>query len=179
VLTNPTQSKDFNDTIPFNREEFEKRARENANDLEKYIAIIADKETDNEVADKAISKSIKLFVEGAQIQISRLGSEIKQDYPISEYLKRLRLLDYDKVEILWHKINYVSSIRQSGDKYYGTISYEQEFRGYKDGVLQYSDITKKNMEVMVQPYEKIGSNGQMQTKWEVFFGNIGVMVTRR
>jgi hypothetical protein len=181
----PTQQKsvsikkDTNDSIPFNSEELLKRAKENTTLLEQYIGIIADKETENEVADKAIDKSVKLFVQDAQIQVSRLGTDEKLSYPIHTYLKRLRILEYDRVEIIWHNIYYISTLRKSGDKYYGTISYEQEFRGYKEGVLKYVDNTDKNMEVVVQPYEKRGSDGQVQQKWEVFFGDISVMVTRK
>jgi hypothetical protein len=104
---------------------------ENASYLGAIHSIIADKETENEVAYKAIDKCLKMFVDDAQIQISVAGSDKIKPYSIHEYLKRLRLLDYDKIEIIWHKINYISSIRKSGDKYYGTISYEQNLEHIK------------------------------------------------
>lgn len=178
VLTNPSPANLSHDTIPFDPEEFKKRAQDNAKYLENLIGIIADKTTEQEIANRATDKAVKLFVEGALVQVSIVGTEQKPKYPIQNYLERLRVLPYDRVEIIWHKINYVSGIRKQGDKYYGTISYEQEFQGYIDGILTYSDITKKNMEVVVQPYEKLDAKGKVMQKWEVYFGDIGVMQTR-
>ncbi|MEP6750492.1 MAG: hypothetical protein ABJB86_22335, partial [Bacteroidota bacterium] len=97
---------------------------------------------------------------------------------IRAYLKAIKLYNYDKVEIEWTKLQYVSNLKKAPDgNYYGTISFEQVFRGYLDGKVVYEDLTVKTGEVILKSYEKM-VNGVSQDEWEVLLGDISVKTTK-
>ena len=60
---------------------------------------------------------------------------------------------------------------------YGTVSFEQEFRGYRDGKLVYSDVTLKHANVVLKMYEKT-YEGSTRKIWDVLLSDVGVEATK-
>lgn len=160
-------------------DEFSDKALHKIDDFTGYIEIIASKETYPESSNQAIDLAIELFVsEDAVVEVSTTGFNASVKRKIRDYLNRLKLLKYDKVDIQWADINYVSNFRMAPDgNYYGTVSVKQTFRGYKDNQVVYSDVTQKDVEVVIKGMEK-SINGQKEMVWDVLLSDIGVVDTK-
>lgn len=147
--------------------------------LSNYISIIADKSVNMPVRQKAVDLAVKLFVDKDQIiQVSSTNRSSIRSYRIGEYLNRLRVLPYSKVEVEWYDITYVSDYRYGSDgKYYAIATVFQKFRGYSaEGELLYEDVTRKNIEISVGQYTKrIGD--QEYREWDVLLRQISVVET--
>jgi hypothetical protein len=158
---------------------FEKLAEVKANDFGKYLRIISNKEEDEEDKLYAIEAATKLFIsDSVKIEVSSVNREEKRQFTVPEYLNRLRILPYDKVELIWMRAQLVSQLRPGQDgKYYGVIAAQQLFRGYLDNEIAYQDVTDKNIEVVLTRYE-IFDEGVRKQKWDVFLSDIGVQQTR-
>lgn len=156
---------------------YSRKALQKTTDLGTYLAIISDRNNDIKEANKAVDLAVKLFInEDAQIEVSGLGE--RQRYKVRAYLNRLKLLKYDKIEISWTDISYVSDLKKGMDgNYYGIITLQQRFKGFMDNQLVYSDLTEKNVEVKVMSYQK-ETDGEKQEMWDVFLSDIGVVVTK-
>lgn len=160
-------------------DEFSDKALQKIDDFTNYLGIIASKETYPESANQAIELAIELFVsEDVQVEVSTSGFSASMKRKIRDYLNRLKLLKYDRVDIQWADINYVSNFRKAPDgNYYGTVSVKQTFRGYKDNQVVYSDVTAKDVEVVIKGMEK-SIQGQKQMVWDVLLSDIGVVDTK-
>jgi hypothetical protein len=160
-------------------DEFSDKALQKIDDFTNYISIIASKETYPESANQAIELAIELFVsEDVQVEVSTTGFSASVKRKIRDYLNRLKLLKYDRVDIQWADINYVSNFRKAPDgNYYGTVSVKQTFRGYKDNQVVYSDVTTKDVEVVIKGMEK-SIQGQLTMVWDVLLSDIGVVDTK-
>lgn len=156
---------------------YSQRALQKTADLGTYIAIITDRSNSMEEANKAIDLAVKLFInEDAEIEVS--GPNGKKRYKVRAYLNKLKLLDYEKIEISWTDISYVSDLKKGIDEnYYGVITLQQRFQGFMDNKVVYGDLTEKNVEVMMVPYQK-ETDGVVQEEWDVFLSDVGVVVTR-
>ena len=161
------------------REEFKKKAADKALQFGNYLGRITNRAIPIEQVDKAIDLAVSLFEnEEKTVQVSSVNQDSKI-YKIRLYLKHLKELPYDKVELLWTNVQYITDIKKDMDgNYTGTITFEQEFKGYKDGELQYNDVTVKKASVILKTYEKT-INGRTQELWDVLLGNIGVESTRK
>jgi hypothetical protein len=160
-------------------DEFSDKALQKIDDFTKYLGIIGSKETFPESANQAIDLAIELFVdENVLVEVSTTGYNQVLKRKIRDYLTRLKLLKYDKVEIQWADINYVSNFRKGPDgNYYGSITVKQTFKGYKDNQVVYSDVTKKDVEVVIKGMEK-SNQGQKEMVWDVLLSDIGVQDTK-
>lgn len=158
-------------------EVYSRRALQKTADLGTYLSIISDRSNSAAEANKAVELAVKLFIdENAQIEVS--SKEGRDRYKVRAYLNRLKLLKYDKVEISWTDISYVSNLKKGLDgNYYGVITLQQRFKGFIDNEVVYSDLTEKNIEVMVVPYQK-ETDGTQEQKWDVFLSDVGVVVTK-
>ncbi len=159
--------------------EFEKKALQKTNQLNIYLKVICDKNANYEEINKAIDQSVGLFVdENAMIETSSVNRNDIKRYKIRSYLSHIKLVNYDKIEIEWTNVQYVSDVKQGPDgNYYGVVSFEQVFRGYRDGNLIYKDITRKNTTVVLKTYEK-NINGNIRNVWDVLLSDIGVISTQ-
>ena len=156
------------------------KAKKKVDDLGFMLSIISDKTTDPLDANTAIDNAVKLFInEDAIVQVSNVrDTAFRSTFKIREYLRRIKLLQFDKVEIEWTSIQYVSNLRLGTDgNYYGVISYEQKFKGIKDGRIVYGDLTKKNVLVIVKSIQ-IDSGGLTFICWDVFLSDIEVTQTQ-
>lgn len=166
------------DLSPERKQAVDSLALEKVRDLSKYIKIIGSKETPWSEANRVISRAEELFAPDAEIGVSSLSSNEVKYYKVRQYLERLVRLNYDRVEIDWYKIEYVSDLqRQPDGTYVGVITVFQTFKGYdKEGRLIYQDTTKKDITVYVKRKEtQIG--GRLIGFWDVLLGDMRVKET--
>ena len=162
------------------KEQFIKKATDKTQRLTQYLKILFDRATSNDIKDKTIEQAISLFVnESAIVEVSSTNiKEPVKDYMIRTYLQHVKLVHYDKVEIDWTNVQYVSDVKKGPDgNYYGTVEFEQVFRGYRDQHMVYSDITRKTATVVMKTYEK-NYEGKTSVLWDVLLSNIGVVATK-
>jgi transcriptional antiterminator Rof (Rho-off) len=150
-------------------------------DLGNYLKIITDKEEDEMDQVDAIELACLLFInsgDSSYVEVSSLHRDEKRQYLVREYLNRIRLLKYDRVELSWTDISYISKLRKGEDgNYYGVITFQQLFRGFIDGKIEYQDVTQKDIEVVLTTYEE-QVRGMTIFHWDVFLSNIGVQETK-
>ncbi len=175
-MTTQTMAQD--NLSPQRKQAIDSLALEKVKDLSKYISIIGDKETPWSEANRVIDRAEELFMQGSEMGVSSvLKPEIKY-YAVRKYFERLMRLNYNKVEIEWYNIEYVSDLqRQPDGTYVGVITVFQKFKGYdKEGRLIYQDTTKKDITVYVKRKEtQIG--GRLIGFWDVLLGDIRVKET--
>lgn len=164
---------------PAQLEAFKKEASKKINALSNYISIISDKSVDQPIRQKSIELAVKLFLDKNQlVQVSSKNRDAIRSFKIGEYLNRLRVLPYSRVEIEWYDITYVSDFRYGSDgKYYAVATVFQKFRGYSsEGQLIYEDITQKDIEITVgKQVKKVGD--QEYKEWDVLLRQISVLET--
>lgn len=158
---------------------FRNKALQKSRDLGKYLSFISNKNESEEDKQYAIKAALDLFAsDSSRVEVSSLNRKDKKQFYIREYLERLRLLPYDKVELVWIKAQMVSRFRKGEDgRYYGVITAQQLFRGFLDNEVAYQDVTEKNIEVVLDRYE-VFDDGVMKQKWDVFLSDISVQQTR-
>ncbi len=155
-------------------------ALEKVRDLSKYISIIGNKETPWSEANRVIDRAEELFMLGSEMGVSSLTKQEINYYTVRKYFERLMRLNYNKVDIEWYNIEYVSDLQQQPDgTYVGVITIFQKFKGYDaEGRLIYQDTTKKDITVYVKRKEtQIG--GRLIGFWDVLLGDIRVKETAK
>jgi hypothetical protein len=165
---------------PQRKQAIDSLALEKVKDLSRYISIIGNKDTEWSEAKRVIDRASELFMEGSEIGVSSLYSKEIKHYSVRKYFDRLMRLNYDKVEIDWYKVQYVSDLeRQPDGTYVGIITIFQKFKGYdKEKGLVYEDTTKKDITVYVKRKEtQIG--GRLIGFWDVMLGDIRVKETSK
>ncbi len=160
--------------------EYAAKAINKAEYLGYYLDLLCNRNLDIYDKDQAIANALQLFVhDSTRVQVSSVTRDQTTAYRIKDYLKRLSLLNYDKVELLWRNLQYVTKFRLAPDgNYYGTITVEQLFRGFRDGRPVYEDITQKDVEIVLGNFRKEES-GTVTSAWDVLLSDIGVEETRR
>ena len=173
------QNKDEN-ISPQRKQAIDSLALEKVRDLSKYISIIGNKSTPWSESQRVIERAIELFMENSEIGVSSLSRPDVAYYKVREYFDRLMKLNYDRVNIDWYKIQYVSDLeRQPDGTYVGVITIYQRFQGFdKEKGLIYEDTTKKDITVYVKRKEtQIG--GRLIGFWDVLMGDIRVKETSK
>ena len=167
------------DELSFERKQaIDSLALEKVRDLSKYIKIVCSKDTPFSEANRVIDRAEELFMSDAEIGVSSLSSNKITYYRVRKYFEHLMRLNYDRVEIEWYNIEYVSDLqRQPDGTYVGVITIFQTFRGYDaEGNLVYKDTTKKDITVYVKRKEtQIG--GRTIGFWDVLLGDMRVKET--
>ena len=163
---------------PERKQAIDSLALEKVRDLSKYVKLIGSKNTPWSEANRVIDRAEELFAPDAEIGVSSLAKTKDEYYKVRKYLERLMRLNYDRVEIDWYKIQYVSDLqRQPDGTYVGVITVFQTFKGYDaEGRLVYQDTTKKDITVYVKRKEtQIG--GRLIGFWDVMLGDMRVKET--
>ena len=163
---------------PERKQAIDSLALEKVRDLSKYIKIAGSKDTPFSEANRVIDRAEELFMSDAEIGVSSLSSNQIQYFRVRRYFERLMRLNYDRVEIEWYNIEYVSDLqRQPDGTYVGVITIFQTFRGYDaEGNIEYKDTTKKDITVYVKRKEtQIG--GRTIGFWDVLLGDMRVKET--
>ena len=181
VITGNMIAQDKQDNLsPQRKQAIDSLALEKVKDLSKYISIIGDKKTPWSDAQRVIERAVELFMDGSEIGVSSLSTQEVNYYKIRAYFDRLMQLNYDKVNIDWYKIQYVSDLeRQPDGSYVGVITIYQRFQGFdKEKGLIYEDTTKKDITIYVKRKEtQIG--GRLIGFWDVLLGDIRVKETSK
>jgi len=162
------------------RSEFEAKASQKTNQFSAYLKILCNKSGPQDERNKAIDLAIDLFVnEDAIVYTSSITTSSIDSSKIRRYLTRVKMLNYDKIELEWTNVSYVSEVHLGPDNnLHGTITFDQVFRGYRDGQVIYQDITTKKAEVIMKQYTK-NVEGQQIPGWDVLLNNIGVKWTEK
>ena len=163
---------------PERKQAIDSLALEKVRDLSKYIKVIGSKDTPWSEANRVIDRAEELFAPDAEIGVSSLAKTKVDYYKVRQYLARLMRLNYDRVEIDWYDIQYVSDLqRQPDGTYVGVITIFQTFKGYDaEGRLAYKDTTKKDITVYVKRKQtQIG--GRLIGFWDVMLGDMRVKET--
>lgn len=163
---------------PERKQAIDSLALEKVRDLSKYIKVIGSKDTPWSEANRVIDRAEELFAPDAEIGVSSLAKTKVDYYKVRQYLERLMRLNYDRVEIDWYDIQYVSDLqRQPDGTYVGVITIFQTFKGYDaEGRLTYKDTTKKDITVYVKRKQtQIG--GRLIGFWDVMLGDMRVKET--
>ncbi len=146
-------------------------------DFKELLNTIANKNRSEEEKKLAIKDALKLFTREATIEVtSKNNPGSSKKLPVAEYLKRLGALNYSSVNIEYVEIKFIEEFKQHSDgTYWGTVSGEQQFIGYKKNTKDpvYSDVVRKNYKVKLDPYKKTVS-GESEQKWNVLFGDVTV-----
>ncbi len=174
-----SQNKDEN-ISPQRKQAIDSLALEKVRDLSKYISIIGNKTTPWSESQRVIERAVELFMENSEIGVSSLSRPDVAYFKVREYFDRLMKLNYDRVNIDWYKIQYVSDLeRQPDGTYVGVITIYQRFQGFdKEKGLIYEDTTKKDITVYVKRKEtQIG--GRLIGFWDVLLGDIRVKETSK
>ncbi|UZR99433.1 hypothetical protein [Chondrinema litorale] len=158
---------------------FRDKALAKTRELEDYLTLVANKKTPFQKANDAIDAAVKLFIdEKRMMEVSSVNRTDVTKYKLRTYFEKLKLLKYDEVRVSWSDISYVSKIEKGEDgNFYGIVTFQQKFEGFIDGNLEYSDITKKNITVILKTYDKY-IEGEKTTLWDVYLGDIGVVNTK-
>jgi hypothetical protein len=164
---------------PDRKKAIDSLALEKVRDLSKYIALVGSKETPWSEAQRVIQRAEELFMPGSEMGVSSIYRPEITYFKVREYFDRLMRLNYQKVNIDWYNIEYVSDLEQQPDgTFVGVITIFQRFEGFdKEKGLVYRDTTKKDITIYVKRKEtQIG--GRTIGFWDVLLGDIRVKETR-
>ena len=127
----------------------------------------------------AEKEALKLFYKGAQMEISMImpdGIVQKVNRSMEKYLARLKSLPFTKVVIKFYDIAYIRDFTKGPDgKYYSTATIIQEFTGFKDDNIVYTDVTKKDIEIIIDLVE---DKFFKEKRWKIFLGDIKASETK-
>lgn len=158
---------------------FREQTRQKVEEFQQHLSTIGDKAQPAEKRNLAEKETLKLFYSGAQIEISSIdaaGVESKITRNIDRYLARLKSLPYTRVVIRFYEIAYISEFTRGPDgRYYSVASILQEFTGFSGDNITYSDITKKEVEIIVDLVEDPFFN---EKSWRIFLGDIKATETK-
>jgi hypothetical protein len=157
---------------------FKEYTKQKVEEFQQYIITVGDKGQPMELRNMAEREAIKLFYKGATIEISRILENGKSEIvarPVEKYLARLKSLSYSKIVIKYYDIAYISDFIKGPDgRYYSTATIVQQFTGFMGDKVQYSDITKKEIEIVA---DMIEDSFFLEKRWKVFLGNIKAIET--
>jgi hypothetical protein len=160
-------------------EVFKEQTKQKVEEFQQYIVTLGNKDEPAEKRNMAEKEALKLFYEGAQMEISVImpdGSIQKVNRPMEKYLARLKSLPYTKVIIKFYDIAYVSDFTKGPDgKYYSTATIIQEFTGFSNDDIIYKDVTKKEVEIIIDLVE---DKFFQEKRWKIFLGDIKASETK-
>ena len=168
-------------------DDFQKEASEQIERLQRNLEILGDKNRSNRVKQHTHQETLKLFIEEGKsyrdihgnvqppvyMQVSNVRTGAITNRTIDEYLRRLRNLNYAKVEITKAETHRITNLRRVGNEYHAVATIFQRFIAYDgDGRMTYRDHTIKNIQIIVRI--EVDAWGE---KWVVLLGNIDVAET--
>ncbi|MCX6335391.1 MAG: hypothetical protein NT092_14020 [Bacteroidia bacterium] len=164
---------------PADIEVFKEQTKQKVEEFQQYIVTLGNKDEPVEKRNMAEKEALKLFYKGAQMEISFVmadGSIQKINRPMEKYLARLKSLPYTKVIIKFYDIAYISEFTKGPDgKYYSTATIIQEFTGFSNDDIIYTDVTKKDIEIIIDIVE---DKFFQEKRWKIFLGDIKATETR-
>lgn len=165
------------DISPERKQAIDSLALEKVRDLSKYIAIIGNKKTAFSEASRVMDRAEELFTPGSEMGVSSINRKEVNYYKVRQYFERLVALNYDRVNIQWYDIHYISDLeRQPDGRYVGVVTIYQRFEGESDDGMKYKDTTKKDITIYVER-KKTQIAGRTVEFWDVLLGDIRVTET--
>jgi hypothetical protein len=163
---------------PSRKQAIDSLALEKVKDLSKYISIIGSKETQFSEATRVMDRAEELFAPDAEMGVSSINRSEIAYYKIRRYFERLMALNYDRVNISWYDIHYISDLeRQPDGRYVGVITIYQRFEGTsQEAGLNYRDTTKKDITIYVEK-KQTQIAGRTIEFWDVLLGDVRVTET--
>lgn len=159
---------------------FKEQTKQKVEEFQQHIVTIGSKDQPAERRNMAEKEALKLFFKGAEMQTSVIlpnDSVVIQVRTMEKYLARLKSLPYTAVVIKFYDLVYISSFVKGPDgRYYSSATVIQEFTGFTGDNLVYKDVTKKEIEIVIDLVEDKFFN---EKKWKVFLGNIKATETRK
>lgn len=160
-------------------EVFKEQTKQKVEEFTQYITTIGNKDEPEEKRNMAEKEALKLFYKGAEMEISIIQADSvvqKISRPMEKYLARLKSLPYTKVLIKFYDIAYIREFTKGADgKYYSVATVIQEFTGFNNDNIVYKDITKKDIEIIIDLVEDKFFN---EKRWKIFLGNIKATETK-
>ncbi len=160
-------------------EVFKEQTKQKVEEFQQYIVTLGNKDEPAEKRNMAEKEALKLFYKGAEMEISTVmpdGTVQKVNRPMEKYLARLKSLPYTKVIIKFYDIAYIREFTKGPDgKYYSTATIIQEFTGFSDDNIIYTDITKKEIEIIIDIVEDTFFH---EKRWKIFLGDIKATETK-
>jgi len=158
---------------------FKEQTKQKVDEFQQYIVTLGSKDEPAEKRNMAEKEALKLFYKGAQMEISMImpdGAVQKVNRPMEKYLARLKSLPFTKVIIKFYDIAYIRDFTKGPDgKYYSTATIIQEFTGFKDDNIVYTDVTKKDIEIIIDLVE---DKFFKEKRWKIFLGDIKASETK-
>jgi hypothetical protein len=158
---------------------FKETTEKKVAEFQQHIVIIANKEQPAEKRNLAEREALKLFYKGAMMEVSFINREGETEIrtrTMANYLFRLKTLPYTRVEIKYYDIAYITEFIKGPDsRYYAVATIFQEFTGFVGDNIAYSDITQKEIEIVVEQIEDKFYN---EKRWKIFLGNIKATETK-
>jgi len=162
---------------PARKQAIDSLALEKVRDLSKYISIIGNKKTQYSEANRVMDRAEELFAPESEMGVSALNKKEVTYYKVRKYFEHLMALNYDRVNIKWYNIHYISDLeRQPDGRYVGVVTIYQRFEGESEGGLKYKDTTKKDITIYVER-KKTQIQGKIVEFWDVLLGDIRVTET--
>lgn len=162
---------------PARKQAIDSLALEKVRDLSKYISIIGNKKTQYSEATRVMDRAEELFAPESEMGVSSLTKKEVTYYKVRKYFEHLMALNYDRVNIKWYNIHYISDLeRQPDGRYVGVVTIYQRFEGESEGGLKYKDTTKKDITIYVER-KKTQMQGKTVEFWDVLLGDIRVTET--
>jgi hypothetical protein len=164
---------------PARKQAIDSLALEKVRDLSKYISIIGNKKTQFSEANRVMDRAEELFAPESEMGVSALNKKDVTYYKVRKYFEHLMALNYDRVNISWYNIHYISELeRQPDGRYVGVVTVYQRFEGESEGGLKYKDTTKKDITIYVDR-KKTQIQGRIVEFWDVLLGDIRVTETSK
>lgn len=159
--------------------DFKKQTAQKVEEFQQHISTLANKKEAAEKRNLAEREALKLFYKGAEMEISKVLSNGKVDIkrrPMEKYLARLKALPFTQVKIEFYDIAYITDFTRGPDgKYYSTATIFQKFTGYNGDKIVYTDITQKEIEIILDLVEDKFYN---EKRWKIFLGDIKANETK-
>ncbi|WP_143960667.1 hypothetical protein [Litoribacter populi] len=178
LLTSVVAVAQSNDISPQRKQAIDSLALEKVKDLSKYISIIGSKETQFSEANRVMDRAEELFAPDAEMGVSSINTKEVAYYKVRRYFERLMALNYDRVNISWYDIHYISDLeRQPDGRFVGVVTVYQRFEGTsQEAGLNYRDTTKKDITIYVER-KSTQVAGRTIEFWDVMLGDIRVTET--
>ncbi|GHN02034.1 hypothetical protein WSM22_35230 [Cytophagales bacterium WSM2-2] len=162
---------------PARKQAIDSLALEKVRDLSKYISIIGNKKTQYSEATRVMDRAEELFAPDSEMGVSALNQKEVKYYKVRKYFEHLMALNYDRVNIKWYDIHYISDLeRQPDGRYVGVVTIYQRFEGESKDGMKYKDTTKKDITIYVE--RKVTQiQGRVVEFWDVLLGDIRVTET--
>lgn len=153
--------------------DFRALTEQKVNEFQRYLAVIADPEQQDNIRELAIENALQLFLPDATMQVGSSNPKpAVKTYPLAIYLRRLKNLEkrYFDIDIAFYDLALVADWEKTVSGYETTATYFQHFQAFNPkGQLVYAAKTAKQMAVDLQsrkdPFYE-------ENRWTVLLGDV-------